>query len=497
MTEPPTNPYRMPPGQPYTQPVRTGRPWILPVVAAAVVVLLGAGVGGYLYFGRTSAAGALPKVTEIKPTVSSAASAGPAKPAAPQVCSMLPKEEVDRLVPEAKVLPYSRDNGYAGIFKCSWENHRISYGEWWRQREIEVTISQYKAEGADTGRALAQRSYDLDYTQARFRATSKPKLDPDEREKISEVKDIPGVGEGAYAQYTWRRSGTTTWYSYGEAWTRLGDMVVEVKYDASQQRKDAQILSNETTQSITEENALREVTLLVTQVAKSVADWQARNPGVVAEASPTPTSTAPPSPVPTPTFTTLAAMPPPCQAADQAATALVPGPMKRTRQTAQGNDTQTECRWLNLELPGGEGRKKIRSVLITLHTFTNRAGQADPTSAKGLYTQKFGSAKLMQDFEPGDISWGPPVELKGYGEAAFLQYVADRKNEVFNGGTSLWIRQGEVVVEVSYAGADLPVGEKTNGSKVKLMTRQETGEGAKQVARAVADALTGGSATGS
>ncbi|WP_084956918.1 hypothetical protein [Thermoactinospora rubra] len=494
MTEPPTNPFRMPerpigqpPAGPPTQPHRHRRGWVLPVVAVAVVVLLAGGVGGYLWYGKRSATTAEPN--EPKRSFEPAQPASePVAKTPPDVCSMIPKAEADRLVPEATVAATSRESEYTVTFQCTWDNQRIDHGEYWRQRTVEVKVDQYKPDGARTGRAMAQNSYDLDYGQAKYSETYKPTPSPGEKDYTSQVRDIPGVGDGAFAQYFWRRSGKLLWYSWGEAKARVDDMTIEVKFQASQQRKDAAILNNESTQSITEENALREVSGLVAHVARGVAQWKAQNPGVLAK--PRPGVTLSPSARPSPSQSTLAAMPTACQAIGEVATSLVPGATTRTRAAEEGNDSQTECRWLNLNLPDGKG-KKIRSVLITMHRFANRAGLADPTSAKGYYTEQYGGAKRMQDFEPGDVSWDEPVTLDGLGEAAFMQYIAYRRSTVFNGSTTVTIRQGALVVEVSYAGSSVPAGEGTNSPKVKLMDRREADEGAQKVARAFMKALAG------
>ncbi|MFI6477862.1 hypothetical protein ACIBH1_08030 [Nonomuraea sp. NPDC050663] len=501
MTEPPTNPYRMPqqpyyqpPTQPPTQPQpQRRRGWILPVGAAVVVVLVGGGVGGYLWLENrsTSSPAGTPDVVDVKTSQAPAAAVAAAPP---DVCTMLPKQEVERLVPDATVRGDSRESDYTVNFDCTWENLNISFGEYTRSRTIEVKIDQHKADGAKTGRAMAEQSYDFDYTSARYRETHKPTLKPGEKDYSSSVTDIPGVGDGAYAQYTWRRDKVLA-YAYGQAFGRVGDMTIEVRFQAGQQRKDALVLTNDTKQSITEANAVREVSGIIGHVAKGLADWQAKHPGALA--SPKPAATTSPSARPTPSQSTLAAMPPLCQAASEAATALVPDAQLRTRALEDGNDRQTECRWLTQNGPASAGMKRLASVMITIHDFANRAGTADPVSAKGFYTKKYGSAKLMQDFI-GDkrMTWGPLTDHKGLGEAAFSQYLGDRKNEFFNGGTNLFVRKGALVIEISYAGAVLPVDAANNSPKVKIFEPKEADAGAMTIAKAVEAYLKGG-ATGS
>ncbi|TDD44717.1 hypothetical protein E1286_26160 [Nonomuraea terrae] len=454
--------------------------WLLPSLAALFVVLIAAtGVGAYLLSGGDAPSDSPP---------SADGDPAPARPAAtaaagPDVCAMLPKDEADRLVPDATVSRSSRENENTVDFSCNWLNRRISFGEYWRDREIDVKIAQHKGDGAKTGRAMAQNSYEIDYGSARYGATAKPSLDPEEKEQISQVKDIPGVGDGAFAQYTWRRD-DMLWYAFGTAYARVGDMTMEVKFQAGQQRKDAEILSNETTQAITEANAIREVSGLVKHFAKGAADWQARNPNVLAKPEATPSATTSPTPRATPSPTVLASFPAECAAMSETAIRLVPEATTRARGTAVGNDNQTECRWLNRELSGGPGITKIRSALITVHRFTNRAGAIDEPAAKAFYTSQFGSAKNTAESSIGRIVWGKLTEVDGLGDQAYRQFTQIRQGEVSASSGSVVMRKGAVVVQIDYSGQQRPEGETTDSPKVELMTEKEALAGAHSLASA-------------
>ncbi|MEO3803341.1 hypothetical protein [Nonomuraea sp. B1E8] len=518
--EPPTSPYQvpgrqfeppdMPPGTPRNTPPylppamspmpqvpppqRPRRPaWLLPTLAAALVVLVAAGgVGAYFVYGKVAGT-STPPFAQPGDTTDD----GPAQPAAtsaaaatrPDVCAMLPKDEADRLVPDATIAKRSQDGHYTVSFTCNWQNQRISYGEFWRSREIDVRIEQHKGEGAKTGRALAQNSYEVDYRGGKYGETATPSLKPGEKSYTSPVKDIQGVGDSAFAQYTWRRDGKLLWYSFGKAYARVGDMTIEVKYQASQQRKDAQILSNETTQSITEANAIREVSKLAGHFAKGVAAWQAKHPGVLARAESS-EATVSPSATPTPSPSVLTVFPADCSAVTEAATKLVPKPTTRARGTTAGGDNQTECRWLNLDLPGGEGTKKIRSVLITVHRFTNRAGAVDAAAAKAYYVGEYGGDKSTADSSLEGITWGKLTEVDGLGEQAYQQYVETRRGEVSASSATVMIRKGAMVVRVDYSGHQRPEGEATNSSKVEFMPEKEAMAGALTLAKSYMATLT-------
>lgn len=478
----PTVPYAPPPPPP--PPRRPG--WLLPTLAAALVVLVAAaGVGIYLVYGKVSSAG--PAKTG-KPSSSQPAAAG-AKGL--DVCAMLPREEADRLVPDATVTKSSRDSDTTVTFTCNWVNRRISFGDFWREREIDVRVEQWKGEGARTGRSIAQGSYEVDYRGGKYSATAKPSVDPGQKIYNSPVKDIPGVGDGAFAQYNWTRTGKLLWYAFGRAYARVNDMTIEVKYQAGQQRKDAQILSNDTMQAVTEENAIREVSGLIKHFADGAAAWQAKNPNVLAQPEPTP-ATASPSLQPTPSPTVLATFPADCEAVTEVATGLVPEPTKRARGTAAGDDNQTECRWLNRELPGDtEGTTKIRSALITVHRFTNRAGAVDEPAAKSYYASERGSDKGMGQSSIGGITWGKVADVKGLGDQAYQQFVQTRgRGEVSASSGSILMRKGAVVVRVDYSGHQRPEGEPTNSPKVKLMTEKEAMAGALTLAKAYMAELT-------
>ncbi|MBN6057080.1 hypothetical protein JYK22_34475 [Nonomuraea sp. RK-328] len=471
-------------GAPTPDRPKVRRPWVMPVVAAGVALLLAGGAGGaYLVYGRTSAG---------KEPAAKTSSQNAAPVPGPDVCAMLPKETVDRLVPQAKVTPASRAGEYTITFGCSWANLRISYGDYWRSRQIEVKVDQHRGDGAKTGRFMAQNSYEIDRGGANYAQTTKPTAKKGDKDYTSKVTDIQGVGDGAFAQYRWSRSGTVTSFSYGQAHARVGDMTIEVKYQADQQRKDAPLLSNKGIQSINEVNAIREVTGLVGQIAKGVAAWKAKHPDVLAQPLKIPTATPTlPTAAPTPSPTLLAAMPAECVAAGKAATALVPGAETKATGTTAGADAQTECRWLNRDIDAGGGVTKVRSMLITTHRFTNRAGGPDAGAAGTFYAGRRASAKSMEDFSTKDVVWDKLTDIKGMGDAAHSQYLSYRRSVMFYGSATVMIRKGSLVVAVDYAGQQHRDGEPTNSPKVRLMPKREALEGALKVARAYLAGLEG------
>ncbi|MBB5082565.1 hypothetical protein [Nonomuraea endophytica] len=489
--EPPTNPYRGPFEQPTMPPAQLPPPrrrgWIVALVAAVVVLVLGAGaVAALVLTGRATLPGVRP--TAAKPTgvPSGSGSGKPAAPSALDVCAMVPPKEAERLVPGATVSGDSRDapDSYTISFTCNWANRRISYNEFWRSREIDIRVEQHKGEGAKTGRSMAQSSYELDLSGAKYRETAKPELRKGEKEYISPMREIPGVGEGAFVQYTWRRSGDLLWYSFGEAQARNGDMTVKVKFQASQQPKDAQMLTNEGTKSINEENALREASALVGHVVKGMAAWQAANPNVLAQ--PKPKVSTSPTARPTLSPTPVAVFPPVCQKVAQVALELVPEGETRARDAEAGQERQSECRWLNKKIPMEGAGYKLRSAMITIHEFTNRAGAEDQGAARGLYARKRGA---NQEMGFGGITWSKITDVKDLGDSAFSQYVTFKKGLLHNGSGTVVLRVGAKVVLVDYAGVDVPEGAAPNSAKARLLADREAREGALKLARAFAAAM--------
>ncbi|GAA0932125.1 hypothetical protein [Nonomuraea longicatena] len=461
-----------PPTVPRKQARRPGR--LVPAVVAVTVVLAGGVTGGYVLLSREEPA---------------PAPAPPAKAEAQalDVCTMIPKEETERLVPDAVVTSASREltGGGARTFTCGWKNDRISHNEYWRSREIEVNVQQHPGKGAKTGRAVAQQMYESGQMSARYAESAKPSVKKGEKSYHSPVKQLPGVGDGAYAQYTFRRD-DVLWYSFGEAKARIGDMTVEIRFQAGQQPKEATMLTNKGMASITEENAIREVSGLATHVAKGVTAWQAGNPHLLAGLRPS-TTLSPSKPAeasPTP----LAAFPPLCQGVQPLALRLVPGGEPRARGLRVGGDEQTECRWMSKEIPAPGGGTKVRSAFVVVHRFTNRAGAGDTGAAKGFYSGQRGAPEL----EVNGMSLGEKRDLGGLGEAAYRQYRTVRSGLLRTGTGIVTFRKGAVVVEAEFVGADIPKGEALTTPKAVLLREDEAHAGALALAKAFLDGLGAG-----
>lgn len=469
---------------PATEPsIRKSRPaWLLPSLAALVVVLIAAtGVGAFYLSGSDSPVN--PSPTAGGGTEAAGKSAVGAAAKGPDVCGMLPKEEVDRLVPEATISKSSRAGDISIDFTCNWINRRISFGEFRRDREIDVRISQFKGDGSKTGRSVAQNMFEVEYGSAEYGATATPSPTAGEKNYQSAITDIQGVGDGAFAQYTWHRD-KMLWYAFGTAHARVGDMMIKVRFQAGQQRKDAQILSSDTVQAITEENAIREVSKLVAYFAKGVAGWQKSNPGVLAKPEASSDVTISPTPRATPTPTELAAFPAECAAMSETAVRLVPKATTRARGTVVGSDNQLECRWLNRELSGGPGVTKIRSALITVHRFTNRAGEADEAGARAYYASELGGSKSTANTSLGGIVFGKLTELDTFGDQAHRLFTQIRQGETFASSGTVVMREGSLVIQVDYSGHQRPEGAQPNSREVKFMSEKEALEGANTLASA-------------
>ncbi|GAA2815532.1 hypothetical protein GCM10020219_105080 [Nonomuraea dietziae] len=168
---------------------------------------------------------------------------------------------------------------------------------------------------------------------------------------------------------------------------------------------------------------------------------------------------------------------------------LVPGATERAKAGTSGGAQETECRWLNLNIPAGEGRRKILSAMVTIQLFANRAGAADSAAAKAQYATQLGNAQATESSALGGIRFGRIEKLRDLGDEAYIQYWVDKKNTVFNGSGDVLVRVGPALVRASFAGAELGADEATNSPKVKVLGEKEAREGALTVARAVVDSL--------
>ncbi|MBX6387367.1 MAG: hypothetical protein IRZ07_31045, partial [Microbispora sp.] len=265
------------------------RRWVLPVGALVAVLLVAGGTFAFMSSRQTGT----PRAAGSASAVPVAASASATPPADADVCSMLDPNETERLVPQATIDSHTRDNRGDSLvsyvtYSCSWANRNISYKDVTRSREITLDVSKYEAIGTTTAEKSARIQYNGELSFYKYRETISNK-----KQYYSKAREYQGIGDEAAAQYQWTRD--DSWYSFGEGVGRVGDVVFKVKYQASQKKKESDPLSAEGTQSITEENALREVKSLLSQVAKSVAAWRAGKP-LPYHARPKPSPTPSPSP---------------------------------------------------------------------------------------------------------------------------------------------------------------------------------------------------------
>lgn len=284
---------------------------------------------------------------------------------------------------------------------------------------------------------------------------------------------LAGVGEDAYAQYTWvLKEGRR--YSYAEAAALAGDTTVEVMFEASQERKDVDTIDSSTDQSVTEENAIREVSGLITAAVKGVTRWRSA-PGEVAQADAT--STTSPSAAASATPTLVADLPPVCQEVSASAMALVPGAKPRAESADNPGHRLTDCFWANGDIPDGAGMKEMRSVSVSVYAFANRAGAEDPAGADAFYGEKLGESKAASESTMEGVETGKLELLEGLGDSADYAYTAVRAGEFHVGNGTLTIKDGAGVLIVRFAGSRLPVGAAANGPDVALMARKETRDG--------------------
>ncbi|GGK51938.1 hypothetical protein Ppa06_07340 [Planomonospora parontospora subsp. parontospora] len=475
--EPPATPATAPaewgPTVPSPVPSPGPRRW-LPPVAGVTALALAAGGGSYLLVSWLNAAGApAPAASPAAP-----ASQGPAGP--PDVCAMLDRVDVDRLVPQAKVSDSTNDNRASSPayvnWSCSWQNMNYSYGEYRRSRQINVKVTQYEGEKTETADTVARRNYGYDLESARY-AENHPQKDY----YYSAVRKLQGAGDEAHVQYTWSKGKTK--YAFGTGFGRVGDVTVKVEYQADQQPKDVPLFSDEGKQSVTEQNALREAELLMRQVSEAVAAWRQGRP--YARSAPRPTSSPTPSPTPTPVEI---AFPKVCAEVTPVAAPLVPGAALKSERTQSGDRTAVTCRWNNREIPAG-GKHRLRSVFVTFTTFVDRVGKPDSWAAKQHYIDRRAEAKEWEGSGFQGLFWYKVTEPKGWGERAFHQYRKNRTPSAHVGVADAVVLSGPTVVEVSFGGSDRPEGTGINDPKSVLMPQQEVVTGLVPVTEAVLESF--------
>ncbi|WP_433500368.1 hypothetical protein ACQP1K_08780 [Sphaerimonospora sp. CA-214678] len=448
------------------------RGWVIPSVAITAVLAVAGGTFAVMKV-RDGGVSPAPAATAAaaSPAVTSSAAADLSKTDA---CAMLDPAETGRLVPAAKIDSSMRDNRDDAIvsyvrWTCSWVNRDISYKDKRRSREITVNVSRYEGLGNTTAEKAARIQFDGELKQYRYQE----KVSTKER-YYSKAKEFAGIGEQAAAQYQWTRE-KDYWYSFGQGVGRVGNVVFQVKYEANQKDKEAAIFSTETTQSITEENALREVENLLGQLGKSVTAWRS---GQAMPFKPRPKPSPTPSPKPT-----LIALPEPCVSVRSQVETLVPKTEGVAARSVEDGATVTQCQWWNDKLPIGQGKVRWRNLRINVYAF------ADADSARYRFIDERAKAKTTASSGIGGIRWGKLRKLPGFGQDSFGQAIRQRTDTAQSNRYEIYVLDGTKVVWVLFSGSDRPENTPINAPDSLLMDSKEAAAGARSVTRTVLGAL--------
>ena len=454
-----------------TQPSRPARRgWVVPVVTVTAVAAVAAGTFLFLR-GRGEQGTAAPPPTVAPSTTPVATSS--AVPAL-DPCAMLDPEETERLVPNAEIdssTSDQRDDPLVSYvrYSCSWVNNNISFGEKRRKRRIELGITTYEAVGNTTAERFARDFFTGELRQYTYQAGISSR-----RHYYSKPQKYPDIGDEAAAQYQWAREGDQTRYAFGAGIGRVGDVIIQVKYEASQQDKEADLLSGETTQAVTEENALREVKNLLAQAAKAVKAWR--------DGQPLPYRPRPkPSPSPSPSPSKIP-MPEECTRLQSLAAKLVPGTEGVAVRWQEGKATVTGCQWWNDKLPADEGKVRWRNLRLDIWAFP------DPKAAHFHLVDKRAGAKVTAGSAIGGIRWSRLEKLE-MGDDGFGQHVRQQTATAYSNSYNVYVRSGRFVVWVILAGSDRPEGRPINSKESELMDPKEAEAGAKAVANELLKAL--------
>ncbi|MEV0974940.1 hypothetical protein [Microtetraspora glauca] len=471
--------------RPISRDTRRRRGWVVPVVATVTALTATGAVAAFVVLRSEEGPG-----RGADKRAAGAASPARTSVAPPDACAMPKQATVERLVPQATATRDTWDrqdaSGYI-TWICTLRNDNFSFGEYIRSRSIEVKLTRYDADGELTALRVARNFYDAELTSGKYAETHSTR-----ENYSSKVRTLPGVGEEAFARYTWARDAKSNKYSFGQGIGRVGNIVIQVKYQAGQQRKDAPILSMEGAQGVTEENALREVSGILGEVAVSVAAWRdaggATAPVDSTASSAAPTPAASPSAAPSASPSAIA-LPAECSTASPVALRYAPDATPKATQTQDGASTTVECAWLNRDLAAG-AKARMRGMFVTVQRFTNRVGAEDPKGAKNQFVdQRAKGRKWAGSGITDSLFWYRSTDVTGLGDAAFRQYRTNRTPTVHAGIGQVTALYGPVVVTVEFYGADRPKGAPLNSRKSRLMGGKESLAGAMAVARAMSEAL--------
>ncbi|WP_155338492.1 hypothetical protein [Acrocarpospora corrugata] len=441
---------------------------------ALVVVLLVA--GGTFVFMQNQAGDTAPVAATSSGSAAPSGSASAAASADADVCGMLNPVETERLVPQAEIDSRTSDNRADKIvsyvrWTCTWANRDISYRDVTRSREIVVNVARYEALGETTAEKAAKIQFNGELSQYTYGGSHSTK-----ERYYSKPTTFTGVGEEAIAQYQ-LVSEKDHHYSFGQGMGRVGNITFQVRYEASQQHKEADLFSTDTKQSITEANAIREVKTLLTQLARSVDAWKQGKPvPFAAQARPSPTPTASPKPTPID-------LPPHCVALNQVAAELVPETKGEAVTGKDGKAEHLQCQWWNDKMPIADGKIRWRNLLVSVRNFP------DAESAKFFLIDKRGKTKFTASSRIGGIAWSKITKHPGIGEDNYGQAIKQKTDTAYSARYEIYALQGNHIVYVLFGGSDRPAETPINSTDSTLMDLREALAGTKTTITTVLKAL--------
>ncbi|GIH24492.1 hypothetical protein Aph01nite_28020 [Acrocarpospora phusangensis] len=389
---------------------------------------------------------------------------------------MLDPVETERLVPRAKIDSTTNDNRSDTIvsyvrWTCTWANRDISYRDVTRSREIVVNVARYEALGETTAEKAAKIQFNGEVSQYTYGGNNST-----EERYYSKPTKFTGVGEEAVAQYQLVRE-KDHHYSFGQGMGRVGNVTFQVRYEASQQHKEADLFSTDTKQSITEANAIREVKTLLGQLAQSVTAWQqGKPPPFAARPQPSPSPSESPKPV-------RIDLPPHCVALNAVAGQLVPATKGEAVTAKDGKADHTQCQWWNDKMPVAGGKIRWRNLLVSVREFP------DAETARFFLIDRRGKTKFTAGSRIGGIAWSKIAKLPGIGEDNFGQAIKQKTDTAYSARYEIYALQGTRVVYILFGGSDRPADTPINSTDSTLMELPEAFAGAKTTITTLLKAL--------
>ncbi|MFC0529913.1 hypothetical protein [Phytohabitans kaempferiae] len=164
---------------------------------------------------------------------------------------------------------------------------------------------------------------------------------------------------------------------------------------------------------------------------------------------------------------------------------LVPDPEEangfdRAERAERNEGARSHCHW-EVSVAEGKRRAQTRALKVTATAYLD--GQVTAAEqAKSLLDVHLEPARKNTGETGGGSTFGPVEPLEGVGQEAYAQDSVTRSGHTY-GGTTIWARLDNLVLEISYSGSD------DTRVRERAMPAEQARRGAETAARAFAELL--------